>query len=1609
MASLFQQLAQQQQPTTTTRNTNTTVSSPHSSGIQTLHNRRAIPSLSSSTIKLRPVSVLAGSNNGSMRHTSKRATPTAASASASASAAATAETSSKAPRYTLKVSFVEIYNEDLVDLLNPAPPSERPPVTIREDTKGQIYWTGVKEVTVENTEDVLRHLQMGTQHRATGSTDMNAKSSRSHAIFSVTLKQEKWVPNVKPSISISHRPSIIASPPPNPASSRSTLLDRRSSTLNVRAMIGQMEQRQSGDEDGKWVISNSKFHFVDLAGSERLKRTAAQGDRRKEGININAGLLALGNVISALADINAGKRVAHIPYRDSKLTRLLQDSLGGNSQTLMIACVSPAEANVIETINTLQYAHRARSIKNKVEKNEAEEWLTNDNPEYLRGMITKLKAEIRDLKSPSRQQQQPLPLPSLPTPSVSLSDASISTSSSASDDHDKQALVADLRRQIEELQNQVTVTRERNQLVESELKRKKDNLDFQHLVEPVIEEYEKSISSLESQLAMARAALSHSDTAIAEQEAKLSKYETMHGSEKASLVELKARLAKATEREKVNEGYIAELEAKLAKTVEEAVEDQQMLTDLRRKIVKFKELDESTEEYISELEHRLALSDKDRQRLQVACEEAQLHMTQHQCQIDKVRICLTPTDGTSPTSEPQDQALLLKDLHAAQKECQELRNEIVVLQEKLQTTEHEPPQSLGAKSLQEELDGKTLVEELRLLREELESKNAQVEMLEKQIRQNDIESEEIIGKFKDQATQKETEIQMLEKQLRETNLIHQELVRTREAQTQEIGRLESILKSVQCDLARSQEQAIALQTEHQKNLELLAHQSQQAIIEQEQQYKDILAMRLNQLEEANRDARALVALQDKQDIIIAALQHKMDAMEQLVSTLHNQIADRDRQISVLERISEGREREVLGLKDKVQQILHDVRSVGLERNQLDVIIQFLEAALRQQDRKADKAILTLEDLQMQCISRSQRGDASSESSQLLEEEKKSLERALIDMTRRAKKHEALIATFQQQLRLSQEALTEQDELMEKLQIEVDLARQTKDQLTALEKAVIKGHEERDKLNNELTVVRSHLEDARAAYEKESQRTARLESNIVTLEETIATERSLIAASDMAGLVASLQENLKSLEGMKSQVMHDLEETRIHLDESHQLNQDKDASIQLLEASMQKTKAQLEEALAVQTEKDQQIEDLQLRLASRQRRLTNDTTTSSQDSGLPDERQLSHLVKRVEELERENRILSTSRSSNSIVSSDDFPQPQSRQFTMMPMENDPVLDSTQKLQARFRQKLASIEGQDEILDRLTQLMTENSHLSEQVNELEDQLKSQRDHIALEAKNHEKELTRLVADNERLEKELEQTRMARDLASRANRNSVSTPPQTPAPKPQRTLSFSSLRKSSSIRSLLEGSTSTPSKRSSAQSVRPTTRVRDRAKSTHLPPPSAPPSNPLPPVPTDTSSPSRSVSTPALKRQGSTASTVLSEMLNSCSSGGGKAYTSDQYEKVIQSLQRKVQAADHDIKVHQDAMNRLEEQLIRSESTVREVKRQLETVYREKQTYLVELETIRSHENDTPDERVKRLQEELVNERILKEKAEKARRILESRMDDFMSKRNNKFMCF
>ena len=208
---------------------------------------------------------------------------------------------------TLKVGFIEIHKEEIRDLLRP-----KSAVTLRDAPDGGgVALVGAREKEVRTIEEMAKALRDGSNARATAATGMNDRSSRSHAIF----------------------------------------------TIHVETV--------SAGADAPGDVTRAKMHLVDLAGSERAKRTKAEGARLQEGIQINKGLLALGNVISALGDDKRRRaKGAHVPYRDSKLTRLLQDSLGGNSRTVMVACISPADANLDETLNTLKYANRARNIVN---------------------------------------------------------------------------------------------------------------------------------------------------------------------------------------------------------------------------------------------------------------------------------------------------------------------------------------------------------------------------------------------------------------------------------------------------------------------------------------------------------------------------------------------------------------------------------------------------------------------------------------------------------------------------------------------------------------------------------------------------------------------------------------------------------------------------------------------------------------------------------------------------------------------------------------------------------------------------------------------------------------------------------------------------------------------------------------------------------------------------------------------------------------------------------------------------------------------------------------------------------------------------------------------
>jgi len=220
------------------------------------------------------------------------------------------QVNNKKEKYFLKVSYMEIYNEQINDLLN----IKATNLQMRGTQNNSFFVEGATVIECKHPNEVVEILLEGNKNRKVGSHELNKDSSRSHSIFTIYVISE------------------------------------------------------SLSEEGQIIKKYGKVSLVDLAGSERLKESKSQGDMVKETGNINKSLFILGKVISVLTDKkdnNTNNKKMHIPYRDSKLTMLLSDSLGGNAKTILIACVTPSSIYADETLSTINYATRAMNIQNK--------------------------------------------------------------------------------------------------------------------------------------------------------------------------------------------------------------------------------------------------------------------------------------------------------------------------------------------------------------------------------------------------------------------------------------------------------------------------------------------------------------------------------------------------------------------------------------------------------------------------------------------------------------------------------------------------------------------------------------------------------------------------------------------------------------------------------------------------------------------------------------------------------------------------------------------------------------------------------------------------------------------------------------------------------------------------------------------------------------------------------------------------------------------------------------------------------------------------------------------------------------------------------------------
>ncbi|XP_014214321.1 kinesin-like protein KIF14 isoform X3 [Copidosoma floridanum] len=296
---------------------------------------------------------------------------------------------------TVEISYFEIYNEKIHDLLisNNNNGNKRAPLKVREHPVFGPYIVDLSQHSVQSYEDLKTWLKVGNSQRATAATGMNEKSSRSHSIFSIILTQTT---------------------------------SKGLSTSKI-------------EDAGK----RSKINLVDLAGSERLSNTCASGDRLREGVSINKSLLTLGKVIGSLAESTNDKKRNFVPYRESVLTWLLKESLGGNSRTAMLGTVSPANIHLEETLATLRYACQARAIVNRVRINE-------DPHDRL---IRQLKAEVQRLRGMRDVYEKQLGV----TPRKLL-DAYETPGSTAEEILSKQKEIDQLKDQLKKMEDQLFVS-----------------------------------------------------------------------------------------------------------------------------------------------------------------------------------------------------------------------------------------------------------------------------------------------------------------------------------------------------------------------------------------------------------------------------------------------------------------------------------------------------------------------------------------------------------------------------------------------------------------------------------------------------------------------------------------------------------------------------------------------------------------------------------------------------------------------------------------------------------------------------------------------------------------------------------------------------------------------------------------------------------------------------------------------------------------------------------------------------------------------------------------------------------------------------------------------
>lgn len=531
-------------------------------------------------------------------------------------------------------------------------------------------------------------------------------------------------------------------------------------------------------------------------------------------------------MISALGDPAKAKHTTHIPYRDSKLTRLLQDSLGGNAHTLMIACVSPTEYNVYETINTLQYANRARKIKNKAQITEHEVgW---DDLAYLQGQVTKLRKELAVRGPSSTQSGAASGSTGGPLQGIAAQDAA----------HHAQGVIRSQQERLGVLAQELAQAQAQKTKLEQTVKASsgQSNEDFLAAAEPIIVEYEKAIDLLEGQINLMKAALGHSEDIINEHESKIVEQdEALHhctaqlATKEELITDLRARLSQLSEDGSSTAKYATELETEISSQLEKSNLTQSEAGRLRDELAKIKKPDVAAEAYIAELESRLLTSDTmlGETSAKVKSLEQEVHVRGER--LEALQAQLDSSVSAATAGNPSA-------IHVLRQELETLQGELLTKEERIKEIESQLLQSQAIPSQQNELQAAEVAsaaaaatasaitsvqkeheeertklhEEITVLKGQLHLKSRQLVELKEQTQFKQTESQAELARNQDDLSSARARVDELERTLAEK----EELLRTRESHYEDVEHLRDQLAKAHLDHAASQKRCEEAQSEN---------------------------------------------------------------------------------------------------------------------------------------------------------------------------------------------------------------------------------------------------------------------------------------------------------------------------------------------------------------------------------------------------------------------------------------------------------------------------------------------------------------------------------------------------------------------------------------------------------------------------------------------------------------------------------------------------------------------------------------------------------------------------------------------------------------------------